>query len=196
MTNKQVKSIFYVMAVIVMTILVAVSCKKKPTEAQAGNFQIVEVPVSTNETPKPIPPETNDTGIPPSTNETSTGPILPIENTVQMKQFEGLYFESKTYNNGVKDFKYTAKVGCVETAIGIKDPYVEFEDGCRFFSGFQGDYNYNGRYVLLYEGAQGPRNGLYSVAATATFTTNGYLYVKFENYSDAIEYALAKESDK
>lgn len=186
MTNKQIKSIFYVMAIIVMTILVAVSCKKKPTEAQAGNFQIVEVPVSTNETPKPIPPETN---------ETSTGPILPIENTVQMKQFEGLYFESKTYNDGVKDFKFTAKVGCVETAIGIKDPYIEFEDGCRFFTGFQGDYNYNGRYVLLYEGAQGPRNGLSIVAAEATFTTNGYLYVKFENYSDTIEYALARESD-
>ncbi len=185
MTNKQIKSIFYVMAIIVMTILVAVSCKKKTT--QSSDFQMVEVPVSTNETPKPIPPSTN-------TNETPTGPILPIENTVQMKQFEGLYFESKKYNNnGNKDFKFTAKVGCVETAIGIKNPYIEFEDGCRFFQGFQGDYNYNGRYVLLYEGAQGPRNGLYTVAAEATFTTNGYLYVRFENYSDTIEYALAEE---
>ncbi len=183
MSNKQFKSIFYVIAIVIMTILIAVGCKKKPTQAASSDLSIVEVPVSTNETPEPIQPENPN------------GPVLPIENTTQMKQFEGLYFESKEYNDGFKNFKYTAKVGCIETAVGIKNAYIEFEDGCRFFQGFQGDYNYNGKYVLIYEGAQGSRNGLTQVSATATFTTEGYLYVKFENYSTAIEYALAKEKE-
>lgn len=166
--QKQIKSIFYVIAIIVMTILIAVSCKKKTT--QASDLQMVEVPVSTNETPAPIEP------------------VLPIDNNATMKQFDGLYFESKIFNEG---FKFTAKIGLGDSGYQNGVAYIQFEDGCKFYQGFRFDSEYNGTYNLLYEGE---RNGYAPVKATATFSTNGYLYVKFENYSAAIEYALTKET--
>lgn len=175
MDTKKIKSLFYIAAIVVMTILIAVSCKKKSTQASA--FQIVDEPISTNETPEPV-----------QTNEDINKPVLPIDNKANMDQFNGLYFESKAYelNN---NFKFTAKVGIGDSGYQKGVAYIQFEDGCKFYQGFQvGDYN--GIYNLLYSGS---RNGLDYVKAKARFTEEGYLYVKFENYSWEIEYALAEE---
>ena len=169
--QKQIKSLLYVVAIVVMTILIAISCKKKTTQASAS--QIVDEPPSTNDTPEPIKP------------------VLPIDNKANMDQFNGLYFETGDYLNiNNEPFKFTAKVGIGDSGYQNGVAYIQFEDGCKFYQGFQvGDYN--GNYNLLYSGS---RNGLDYVKAKVRFTEEGYLYVKFENYSWEIEYALAEES--
>ena len=182
--QKRIKSLFgnfkhvaYIVAVVVMTILIAISCKKKPTQVSAS--QIVDEPISTNETPQPI-----------RTNEDVNKPVLSIDNKANMDQFNGLYFESKAYELN-DNFKFTAKVGIENSGNKKGVAYIQFEDGCKFYQVFQvGDYN--GIYDLLYSGS---RNGLSYVKAKARFTEEGYLYVKFENYSWEIEYALAEEPD-
>ena len=169
--QKQIKSLFYLVAVVVMTILIAVACKKKPTQANASQV-VVELP-STNDTPEPIK---------------ST---LPIDNNANMDQFDGLYFETGDYLNiNNEPFRFTAKVGIGDSGYQKGVAYIQFEDGCKFYQGFKvGDYN--GSYDLLYSGS---RNGLDYVKAKVRFTEEGYLYVKFENYSWEIEYALAEEN--
>lgn len=178
MSNKQIKSIFYVLVIAVMSILLAVGCKKKTT--QSSNFQIVEEPGSTTETPQPTPPEN------------PMEPVLPIDNETTMKQFDGLYFESKEYVGGLK---FTAKVGLGDSGYQKGAPYIQFEDGYKFYQGFKIDSKYNGNYNLLYGGEIGDRDGYDIVKAKATFDTNGYLYVKFENYNWTIEYALTEETN-
>ena len=169
--QKQIKSLFYLVAVVVMTILIAVACKKKPTQANAS--QVVVEPPSTNDTPEPIKP------------------VLPIDNKANMDQFNGLYFETGDYLNvNNEPFRFTAKVGIGDSGYQKGVAYIQFEDGCKFYQGFKvGDYN--GSYNLLYNGS---RNGLDYVKAKVRFTEEGYLYVKFENYSWEIEYALAEEN--
>ncbi len=178
MSNKQFKSIFYVMAIVIMAILIAVGCKKKTT--QASNFQIVEEPISTNETPEPIQPEN------------PSEPVLTIDNNSTMKQFEGLYFKSKEYNDGLV---FTAKIVLGDSGYQTGVPCIQFEDGFKFYQGFKFDSKYNGSYDLVYGGEQGDRDGYDVVKAKATFDTNGYLYVKFENYGWTVEYALAEEEE-
>lgn len=169
--QKQIKSLFYLVAVVVMTILIAVACKKKPTQASAS--QVVVEPPLTNDTPEPIKP------------------TLPIDNRANMSQFDGLYFETGDYLNiNNEPFRFTAKVGIGDSGYQKGVAYIQFEDGCKFYQGFKvGDYN--GSYDLLYSGS---RNGLDYVKAKVRFTEEGYLYVKFENYSWEIEYALAEEN--
>ena len=174
--QKQIKSLFYLAAVVVMTILIAVACKKKPTQANAS--QVVVEPPSISETPEPI-----------QTNEDITKPALTIDNKANMDQFDGLYFESKLYGPS-DNFRFTAKVGIGDSGYEKGVAYIQFEDGCKFYQGFKvGDYN--GSYDLLYNGS---RNGLDYVKAKVRFKEEGYLYVKFENYSWEIEYALAEEN--
>ena len=99
-----------------------------------------------------------------------------------MSQFKGLYYKSGAYNiSGFENtylFTFTAR---------IYDNYIQFEDGVKFYAD---STNVGSNYYL--EG--GPRDGKQKIFANVSFDQDGYLTVKFENYSKEIKYALSEDN--
>ena len=179
MNAKQIKSLFYVIAVIVMTIIIAISCKKKPTDA--GNFSVIEeAPGESGETPQPEKK-------------------LPIDTNQGLIQFKGLSFKSGGYIlNGDRSriIYYYADVKVDSDS----KPYISaitkdadgniVEDEGKF-------YNISNETGAVYnlEGVRYKGNNINT--AVATFIEDGYLIIKFSNYGMEIKYSLiGKSSDK
>lgn len=172
-TKNKLKQILFLMAIAIIGVMIFITCKAKPTEV--SDFQVAEPSVNPSNPELPIPEKVE----------------IKIDNDNDLKQFgtgekgnfKGYRYESKEYLINGKPFKFTATIG-----LDSYQYYIEFEDGYRFYQG-SGPACQGANY-RLYISSGSVRNGGAGTQADARFTTDGYLYVKFNNYSWTIEYAL------
>ena len=136
--TKQNKGILYLLAVVIMVALMAVACKKKPTQAvsfsEAEDSTVVVDPTPTPEpTPEPTPtPEPE--------------PVAPEKPAVPEKPISGLTIDPKGNLRQFDGFTFINKDGGIAKVGGV--PYYMEIDGIRFYQGF-GPACKGGSYVLL-----------------------------------------------
>ena len=172
------KQILWLIALAIMTVMVSVACKKKPTDV--GNYMSVS---EAGQTPAPEFPSDNPIG------------KLAIDTNQGLIQFNGLSFRSGAYYiNG----NYTRKIYYYADVKVDSDskPYVSaitksedgeiIEDEGKFYD------NANGKgAVYNLEGVRYQSNN--RITAEVTFTEDGYLRIKFSNYGLDITYSLTTE---
>ena len=171
------KQILWLIALAIITVMVLSACKKKPTNA--GNYMSV---TEAGQTPAPEFPSDNTIG------------KLTIDTNQGLIQFIGLSFKSGAYYlNGdyTNKIYYYADVKVDENSKPYISVITKSEDGEILES--EGKF-----YSVLNEtGAVYNLEGVRYVdninMATVTFTEDGYLRIKFSNYTLEITYSLTSE---
>ena len=182
-TKNNTKKFLSIIVIAIIGSMLFMACKAKPTDL--NNYQVEEPAVN------PTNPET-----PNPTNENSQKVEVKIDNNNDLRQFgegtrenfKGYHYVSKEYMINGKPYKFTATVGWDSYQY-----YIQFEDGYKFYQGAGPSCKGANYKLVIQSGAS--RNGGACQYADVVFTTNGYLYVKFNNYSWTIEYALSKKED-
>lgn len=182
-TKNNTKKFLSIIVIAIIGSMLFMACKAKPTDL--NNYQVEEPAVN------PTNPET-----PNSTNENSQKVEVKIDNNNDLRQFgegtrenfKGYHYVSKEYMINGKPYKFTATVGWDSYQY-----YIQFEDGYKFYQGAGPSCKGANYKLVIQSGAS--RNGGACQYADVVFTTNGYLYVKFNNYSWTIEYALSKKEE-
>lgn len=182
-TKNNTKKFLSIIVIAIIGSMLFMACKAKPTDL--NNYQVEEPAVN------PTNPET-----PNPTNENSQKVEVKIDNNNDLRQFgegtrenfKGYHYVSKEYMINGKPYKFTATVGWDSYQY-----YIQFEDGYKFYQG-AGPSCKGANYKLVIQ-SDASRNGGACQYADVVFTTNGYLYVKFNNYSWTIEYALSKKEE-
>ena len=182
-TKNNTKKFLSIIVIAIIGSMLFITCKAKPTDL--NNYQVEEPAVN------PTNPET-----PNPTNENSQKVEIKIDNNNDLRQFgegtrenfKGYHYVSKEYMINGKPYKFTATVGWDSYQY-----YIQFEDGYKFYQGAGPSCKGANYKLVIQSGAS--RNGGACQYADVVFTTNGYLYVKFNNYSWTIEYALSKKEE-
>ena len=182
-TKKNTKKFLSIIVIAIIGSMLFIACKAKPTDL--NNYQVEEPAVN------PTNPET-----PNPTNENSQKVEVKIDNNNDLRQFgegtrenfKGYHYVSKEYMINGKPYKFTATVGWDSYQY-----YIQFEDGYKFYQGAGPSCKGANYKLVIQSGAS--RNGGACQYADVVFTTDGYLYVKFNNYSWTIEYALSKKEE-
>ena len=182
-TKNNTKKFLSIIVIAIIGSMLFIACKAKPTDL--NNYQVEEPAVN------PTNPET-----PNPTNENSQKVEIKIDNNNDLRQFgegtrenfKGYHYVSKEYMINGKPYKFTATVGWDSYQY-----YIQFEDGYKFYQG-AGPACKGANYKLVIQSGAS-RNGGACQYADVVFTTNGYLYVKFNNHSWTIEYALSKKEE-
>ena len=178
-TKNNTKKFLSIIVIAIIGSMLFIACKAKPTDL--NNYQVEEPAVN------PTKPET-----PNPTNENSQKVEIKIDNNNDLRQFgEGTRENFKGYHYVSKGYiphEFTATVGWDSYQY-----YIQFEDGYKFYQG-AGPSCKGANYKLVIQ-SDASRNGGACQYADVVFTTNGYLYVKFNNYSWTIEYALSKKEE-
>ena len=182
-TKNNTKKFLSIIVIAIIGSMLFMACKAKPTDL--NNYQVEEPAVN------PTNPET-----PNPTNENSQKVEVKIDNNNDLRQFgegtrenfKGYHYVSKEYMINGKPYKFTATVGWDSYQY-----YIQFEDGYKFYQGAGPSCKGANYKLVIQSGAS--RNGGACQYADVVFTTNGYLYVKFNNYSWTIEYALSKKEE-
>ena len=178
-TKKNTKKFLSIIVIAIIGSMLFMACKAKPTDL--NNYQVEEPAVN------PTNPET-----PNPTNENSQKVEIKIDNNNDLRQFgEGTRENFKGYHYVSKGYiphEFTATVGWDSYQY-----YIQFEDGYKFYQGAGPSCKGANYKLVIQSGAS--RNGGACQYADVVFTTNGYLYVKFNNYSWTIEYALSKKEE-
>ena len=182
-TKNNTKKFLSIIVIAIIGSMLFIACKAKPTDL--NNYQVEEPVVN------PTNPET-----PNPTNENSQKVEVKIDNNNDLRQFgegtrenfKGYHYVSKEYMINGKPYKFTATVGWDSYQY-----YIQFEDGYKFYQGAGPSCKGANYKLVIQSGAS--RNGGACQYADVVFTTNGYLYVKFNNYSWTIEYALSKKEE-
>lgn len=182
-TKNNTKKFLSIIVIAIIGSMLFIACKAKPTDL--NNYQVGEPAVN------PTNPET-----PNPTNENSQKVEIKIDNNNDLRQFgegtrenfKGYHYVSKEYMINGKPYKFTATVGWDSYQY-----YIQFEDGYKFYQGAGPSCKGANYKLVIQSGAS--RNGGACQYADVVFTTNGYLYVKFNNYSWTIEYALSKKEE-
>lgn len=182
-TKNNTKKFLSIIVIAIIGSMLFIACKAKPTDL--NNYQVEEPAVN------PTNPET-----PNPTNENSQKVEVKIDNNNDLRQFgegtrenfKGYHYVSKEYMINGKPYKFTATVGWDSYQY-----YIQFEDGYKFYQGAGPSCKGANYKLVIQSGAS--RNGGACQYADVVFTTNGYLYVKFNNYSWTIEYALSKKEE-
>lgn len=178
-TKNNTKKFLSIIVIAIIGSMLFIACKAKPTDL--NNYQVEEPAVN------PTKPET-----PNPTNENSQKVEIKIDNNNDLRQFgEGTRENFKGYHYVSKGYiphEFTATVGWDSYQY-----YIQFEDGYKFYQGAGPSCKGANYKLVIQSGAS--RNGGACQYADVVFTTNGYLYVKFNNYSWTIEYALSKKEE-
>lgn len=178
-TKNNTKKFLSIIVIAIIGSMLFIACKAKPTDL--NNYQVEEPAVN------PTNPET-----PNPTNENSQKVEIKIDNNNDLRQFgEGTRENFKGYHYVSKGYiphEFTATVGWDSYQY-----YIQFEDGYKFYQGAGPSCKGANYKLVIQSGAS--RNGGACQYADVVFTTNGYLYVKFNNYSWTIEYALSKKEE-
>lgn len=178
-TKNNTKKFLSIIVIAIIGSMLFITCKAKPTDL--NNYQVEEPAVN------PTNPET-----PNPTNENSQKVEIKIDNNNDLRQFgEGTRENFKGYHYVSKGYiphEFTATVGWDSYQY-----YIQFEDGYKFYQGAGPSCKGANYKLVIQSGAS--RNGGACQYADVVFTTNGYLYVKFNNYSWTIEYALSKKEE-
>ena len=178
-TKNNTKKFLSIIVIAIIGSMLFMACKAKPTDL--NNYQVEEPAVN------PTNPET-----PNPTNENSQKVEVKIDNNNDLRQFgEGTRENFKGYHYVSKGYiphEFTATVGWDSYQY-----YIQFEDGYKFYQGAGPSCKGANYKLVIQSGAS--RNGGACQYADVVFTTNGYLYVKFNNYSWTIEYALSKKEE-
>ena len=178
-TKNNTKKFLSIIVIAIIGNMLFMACKAKPTDL--NNYQVEEPAVN------PTNPET-----PNPTNENSQKVEIKIDNNNDLRQFgEGTRENFKGYHYVSKGYiphEFTATVGWDSYQY-----YIQFEDGYKFYQGAGPSCKGANYKLVIQSGAS--RNGGACQYADVVFTTNGYLYVKFNNYSWTIEYALSKKEE-
>lgn len=178
-TKNNTKKFLSIIVIAIIGSMLFITCKAKPTDL--NNYQVEEPAVN------PTNPET-----PNPTNENSQKVEVKIDNNNDLRQFgEGTRENFKGYHYVSKGYiphEFTATVGWDSYQY-----YIQFEDGYKFYQGAGPSCKGANYKLVIQSGAS--RNGGACQYADVVFTTNGYLYVKFNNYSWTIEYALSKKEE-
>lgn len=178
-TKNNTKKFLSIIVIAIIGSMLFMACKAKPTDL--NNYQVEEPAVN------PTNPET-----PNPTNENSQKVEIKIDNNNDLRQFgEGTRENFKGYHYVSKGYiphEFTATVGWDSYQY-----YIQFEDGYKFYQGAGPSCKGANYKLVIQSGAS--RNGGACQYADVVFTTNGYLYVKFNNYSWTIEYALSKKEE-
>lgn len=178
-TKNNTKKFLSIIVIAIIGSMLFIACKAKPTDL--NNYQVEEPAVNPTNPATPNP-----------TNENSQKVEIKIDNNNDLRQFgEGTRENFKGYHYVSKGYiphEFTATVGWDSYQY-----YIQFEDGYKFYQGAGPSCKGANYKLVIQSGAS--RNGGACQYADVVFTTDGYLYVKFNNYSWTIEYALSKKEE-
>ena len=172
------KQLLWLIAIAIMVIIISVACKRKPTNVE--DFSLVEeAPGQAGEIPQPEKK-------------------LPIDTNQGLIQFKGLSFKSGGYILNGDYSKIIYYYADVKVDSDSK-PYISvlvidadgniIEDEGKFYN----ILNETGAVYNL-EGIRYKSNNRNT--AVATFIEDGYLRIKFSNYSLDITYSLTEKTDE
>lgn len=177
------KNFLWLMAIAIITVFVALACSDKPTDANASNFSEIEY---IEQAPRQM-------------FNLDTVDNLEIDSSRDLTQFQGKSFKSGAYirnKDYSKLFYYYADVNIDSQSkpyISVIRKYAEgnvLEDIGKLypFSDETGGTYYNLE-VVRYK-----INSSAKITASATFTEDGQLIIKFSNYGAEIILSLTKDS--